>query len=446
MNTESSLLNNRLLPYLLLLCMMLVSGLVLWPGVMRVDSAAQFAQAISGQYTDAHPPMLSWVWSGLHFLYPGSGLVMVVQLSLLYASMCFMIRTFEDSYLKWFFVCIPFWPHIFGFAGFILKDIHFAFSFLLVASYLSFCTIARKEISKPAIISILILLFYGLSVKYQARFILPVLVVWLCYAQRHYIWEQAVFKRALILLGILYGSLALFHQATVTKEDHFWQYVKLFDLSAISIAQNEAIFPRYVLEHEGFAFAGIKKHFNPSRVDELINAQRFFPKAETSEQLNELQTLWWQTVLHHPGDYFAHRMRLHDYLLKTPMIKKIEDVASFQEMVPVSLSFVLAKAQHYGLIDLLSEMTSFRWYVPLLLMYFCLGCLSFRRCPYGEVLFMFSAMALLLEMVLFFFSMASDARYLYFSVCCLHMCHPFAWALLQTTFTQNSVEPSLKTC
>lgn len=71
---------------------MLVVGSAYYPGVMRLDSLVQYRQAITGHYTDWHPPVMAWLWGLLdgegagplpmlllHLLLYGAGIGLVAE-------------------------------------------------------------------------------------------------------------------------------------------------------------------------------------------------------------------------------------------------------------------------------------------------------------------------------------------------------------------------------
>jgi hypothetical protein len=71
-----------------------VAGLALslsfWPGIMVWDSGRQYAQALSGQFDDWHPPLMEWIWRLLIPLIPGPGLMLVLQLGIYGAALGFL--------------------------------------------------------------------------------------------------------------------------------------------------------------------------------------------------------------------------------------------------------------------------------------------------------------------------------------------------------------------
>jgi hypothetical protein len=129
-----------------------------WPGILSADSY-----------------FLQWV--------PGAGLMLTFHLLLFWAAIGLFSYTLFKYKIRswWWFYFIPVWPVFLCYSSMIWKDVGFSFSFLCAISILCHCHFLNK---KPTFLQsgmIVILLGYGVGVKYQATYILPVSVFWLSY-------------------------------------------------------------------------------------------------------------------------------------------------------------------------------------------------------------------------------------------------------------------------
>jgi hypothetical protein len=71
------------IPWLLAAALLCGATLAIrWPGVAMYDSVAQYAQALSGQYTDWHPPIMARLWALLIPLWPGTAPFFLAQMLL----------------------------------------------------------------------------------------------------------------------------------------------------------------------------------------------------------------------------------------------------------------------------------------------------------------------------------------------------------------------------
>jgi hypothetical protein len=65
-------------------------SLSFWPGIMVWDSGHQYAQALSGQFDDWHPPLMGWIWRLFFPLMAGPVPMLVLQLVLYGAGLGFL--------------------------------------------------------------------------------------------------------------------------------------------------------------------------------------------------------------------------------------------------------------------------------------------------------------------------------------------------------------------
>src|SRR5581483_833197 len=81
----------------------IASVLMLWPGVMSLDASSQYAVAISGEYSDHHPPLMSFLWRYLDYIYHGPAPMFIFHLSMLYMAAAIFIYIFRESKFKWWY-------------------------------------------------------------------------------------------------------------------------------------------------------------------------------------------------------------------------------------------------------------------------------------------------------------------------------------------------------
>src|SRR6185295_178370 len=77
----------------------LALSLSFWPGIMIWDSGRQYAQALSGQFDDWHPPLMEWIWRLFIPLMPGPVPMLILQLSVYGAALGLLAyRTWQDGH------------------------------------------------------------------------------------------------------------------------------------------------------------------------------------------------------------------------------------------------------------------------------------------------------------------------------------------------------------
>src|SRR4051812_50205065 len=58
------------------------SAALFWPGIALFDSVEQYRQAVTGDVTDWHPPVMARLWGALAQLWPGTAPMLLLQLCL----------------------------------------------------------------------------------------------------------------------------------------------------------------------------------------------------------------------------------------------------------------------------------------------------------------------------------------------------------------------------
>jgi hypothetical protein len=161
---------------------------VFWPGFITVDASNQYKQALCFQFSDAHPPLMACLWHYVNRVIPGTGGMYAIQIILFYSGLHYLLKTCEKlfdfkkhaTYLFFIFGA-PFLPTIFFYSLTIAKDWHFTFVFFFISSFLSFYTLCKKKLPLSKAFLLLILLTYGMAVKYQAWYCGIFLIVWIGY-------------------------------------------------------------------------------------------------------------------------------------------------------------------------------------------------------------------------------------------------------------------------
>lgn len=419
MNTQKYTLFFFLIPFF-------VALLIGWPGVMRPDSIFQLSQALNGTYADHHPPLMSIYWGALNKIWPGPGVMLVTHLGLLWgASYLFYAACGPHKINRYFFV-FPFIPPVFVHLFFILKDVGFAFSFLFalsVVAYQNYLVGIGKTIPFLLKTAGFFALIYGIGVKYQALFLAPVVVYGLLCRGSFPALKTVVISGFLIVAVPLFNG----HFSTPT---HSWQWVKLYDLTGISLRTHQNLIPIFNQNTPQFSLDAIGEKYSPNRVDALIDDTAKSPlkvgKNDTERDI--LWHTWFRAVLDHPAAYIHHRWGILKNLLMTSPFKTKDDILSCHDKIPPSLFKImdflsLAHLDYFVKVVLMPIV-----WAPILLIYFGVGLMR-RRDSAGQTVLLLTTISLMLPMILFVFSMASDVRYVYLSICCLHACHPFIWIL-----------------
>lgn len=438
-------ITQEILPYILLSLFAIGVFFSYWPGFLSPDSTTQLSQAISGNYSDHHPPMMALYWKLWLWWKVGPEPIFLTYQFLLFGSAFLLLNTLKGKSIRWIVPFIPLLPHILFYSGAIWKDVGFAYTFLFSAMLLVSANFHEKKLPFINILIIWLLLFYGTGVKYQAIFVLPIMTLWLTLTL---LKAKSLVKKISLWLGlwmsILFSCQAL-QKAVVSSvgENHSWQNVKLFDLAGMSVQLDQDLFPEFVKQAPEYAFDKMKNTYSPYRVDELIVG--WAPEAslrpgETKEHRDILWDTWFQAIKDHPMAYFAHRFAVWKMMVKRSPMKSLDDLHDI-EAVPSKIKYVLDVVGLQTL-QTIKELTYFIYYVPFLFSYFLLGLWNWKKKRrYALPLTMMTGSAIALMMALFVFSMASDLRYIYLTMTFFHFSHPLAWLILFGSKKEGQVSP-----
>lgn len=408
----------------------LIGGLhvfLMWPGILSPDSQTQYSMAIAGIYNDHHPPLMAFVWRYFNYIIPGSGMMFLLHLSLLYSAIFYLINSFNNFKFKFVFLLFSLIPQIFFYSNMIWKDVGFTFSFLFVAAYLNYVTATKQSLTWYKTIILIIILLYGSAIKFQAQFCAPILLAWLlCVLSNYQINIKNFVKLFSVLILLFYTILNSINYLLIpnVQKNHSWQNVKLYDLAAVSVAVNKNCFPNFTM-YDTFSMQELNKRFNRKTldrlsyymVDDLIFDNPILRIGNNKLERKELYVKWVKTIFKYPYIYVKHRViNMVSMLLYHPSFKYIDKIFKNYSTV-----YFLANFIAYVIMSNL---------IPAILcfMYFILGIFALRVTIWPAVsLMFFNAVGLAMLLVLFFCSMAGTPRYTYIMVCMVHASHVFAY-------------------
>jgi len=403
------------------------------------DSSAQYLQAVQGQYSDHHPPIMSFLWHYLDLIHPGSGLMFALQLTLLYVAVLILMHTSDKILLnkRWLWnlilLLLPIYPQILIYEVVILKDVQFSCSFVLAAAALAYFTVSEKQ--PPILIAALLitLMIYGAAVKYQAQYCVIVLAMWLgaLLARPCKIWLKII--TGLTIYALIFSSLTLLNNYLVPQQNknHSWQYVKLYDLAAMSIALNENLIPQSN-KTAAYTENKLKNRFTYPAIDSLVfKHEPILKLTRDTIELENLTDFWFKTVVAHPLVYLKHRTINMSYILLTRpgYEREVQDIplAFTNNFARNSIAYYFTEITIGVLFYIfMSHITV----IVLGVLYFILAIRLWRTTKYATVLLGFSATALSMVVLLFFMSMAATPRYTFMSIIMIHAAHIFAYKCL----------------
>ncbi|MDP2186631.1 MAG: hypothetical protein Q8J93_14380 [Xanthomonadales bacterium] len=306
----------RWAPWLAAAAGLVFTVLVFYPGYLSFDSADQWQQARHGVYNSLHPPLQAMLWHYLDRFWPGPGGMFTLQVMLYWAGLALLVAQLKASAALrvGLVLMLGLWPPLFGLMPHLWKDVPMA-ALLVLANALLLHDLRRPAlVTRVSVLGCLVLIC---ALRHNALLAVVPLAGWL-------VWREAALRQwrlstPLKLLVTVLLSAALQWLAglparapSVTPADSPWSVVALWDIAAVSLAENQLLFP------PGFArddvdLVLLRERFSPYSntslySDDAFRHSLFVPYSDAERA--RLRRAWLQLPFAHPAAYFAHRARL----------------------------------------------------------------------------------------------------------------------------------------
>jgi len=445
-------------PFYVLAAFFIANTTLLWPGQMSPDSHTQYSAAITGIYNDHHPPIMSALWCMLDQLYPGSGLLFLFHLILLYSAAAFFMASSSVRCAQWLALLLPLMPPISLYSSLLWKDVGFACAYLLAIALMSFCSMHSKRLAIYYLAPIILLLFYGTGVKFQAQYVLFIPLWGLSYCLTNYtVSIKTYIYTVLLSLFFAFGLKTVNTLLVPTQQkSHSWQLVKLYDLAGISMYTQKPLFPGFTMHSRSFSMDAIRMRYNHERVDDLIQPPNNpLQLASSAQERTTLLNSWYNALHRFPFLYLKHRLAVW---WRTITIKPIANLDTIDFNTYKGLSWFNSLQHHAAqsgfavktwldsllqwlslciltLLYLVRYISYLAIWLPFLLCYFVLGITYFHKSRAAVPLIMLNGTGILFLSVLFFCTMASAVRYVYIVFCMIHASHSFAYLCIRKAMT-----------
>lgn len=153
-----------------------------YPGLVTYDSIRQYEEALSGHYSDAHPPLMAAVWRVLHPLGDGALPMLILDLALYWGSFAALAIYCVRATGRWWAslgVLAGLFPFLLSFSGVIWKDVILAAAWGLSCALL---LLSRQALGRPKLFWTLwlgaaFLLLFGSAMRHNAP---PAAIVLAC--------------------------------------------------------------------------------------------------------------------------------------------------------------------------------------------------------------------------------------------------------------------------
>ncbi|MFZ3142340.1 hypothetical protein [Polaromonas sp.] len=299
---------------LLLVALFAINALMHYPGTMNNDSVSQYGEAISGRYTDWHPPVMAWLWSWLRLAGNGPGPLLLLHLTLYWLGFGLLadgLRRAQYPRLAVLMAIAGAFPPFLYINATVVKDVGLVASWLAAVGLMFWFRVQRRRIPIAWWGAIAALLAYGTLVRTNAVFAIGPLLV---YALAPPGWLRSV---RLIIAAMVVAIVAI----PVTVQANRWlfnpsathpeQSLFLFDLMGMAVYETD---PRLIEPRATLAASELRACYTPYWWDSLSPWGRCSAKVhrlngDANKITEGLALQWAKTILQHPVAYAAHRLR-----------------------------------------------------------------------------------------------------------------------------------------
>jgi len=332
---------------------------VAWPGYVSFDSAFQWHQARTGQFSEVAPPMMPALWAllmGLGFPATSGPLVLIGGLHAFgFARLALLAHAAGRGGLAWTIALLaPLSPFLVSMFPHVWTDL--VLSGALVAAF-SLC-LPRFPLGLARGIAVALLLFIASGVRHNGILAVLPLVIWWGWMAWPRVphWQRAVLIAGLIAL-LWFGKLS-FAQTLVSGRLDTWAVAPMIDLQAVSVATDRQLIPASLVG-PGMDVTQLREAFDPYWSD-LFSATKSGVINPTIEALTRLQRTElrqaWIALLTEPH-WWRHRLRLFLGLLgphSTPALSKLADnpeLRAYADNPPLERRFAGAHSAYRSLIE-----------------------------------------------------------------------------------------------
>ncbi len=317
--------------------------LAFYPGYLSFDSADQWQQARHFAFNDLHPPAFAMLWHLVDRIWPGPGGMFVLQALLYWAGLALLIAQLNASAVvrAGLVLLLGLWPPLFGLLPHLWKDVPMAGLLTLAAA------LAMADLRRPLAMRRWALLLCLLATGALRHNALPALLpfagwwLWREADLRGWHGRRAYKTLASVALTVLLGFTAQLpaRHPAVTHTNSPWSVVALWDIAAVSIAEQRLLFPPGFAKPE-LTLDELDRHFREDTNTTIYVGDKLRHSLGTPyspAQRAALARAWLLLPFDHARAYFQHRLRLSkllfgfdrnalpDYLVLSPGIVVLGD-------------------------------------------------------------------------------------------------------------------------
>jgi hypothetical protein len=285
-----------------------------YPGGMNNDSIQQYAEAVSGRYSDWHPPVMAWLWSLLRHVGDGAAPFLVLHLLLYWTGFGLLADSLRRSGFPRLAVLMALagaFPPFLYLNATVSKDVGMVSSWIAAIGLIFWYRVQDRRIGMLPAAAIAALLLYGTLVRSNAVFALGPL---LAYALAPARWLRAarLVACAAVIAVLAIPATQLLNRTLFQPQPRYAiQSLFLFDLLGVARHAGE---PRLLEPRATLTADELSSCYTPYWWDSLSPWGRCGDRVHRGNDGrvtfgDGLALQWVTTIGAHPMAYAQHRLK-----------------------------------------------------------------------------------------------------------------------------------------
>lgn len=416
-NSLSEILSSKYFPFLLCLFLMFLHFISAYPGGMSSDTFDQYSQSISGNYYSHHPPLMSMLWSVLHYIYQGPQTMLFIHLALLWGGVLLLFYANPQNKYKYLYFVIPLLSNILSQSATIWKDVAFSLGSFFIFATCVFYTYHKKPAPLLIIIGLLLLCFYIASVKFQAKYIAPILIFFIISIYLNINVVLRLIITTVISILIIFANESIINRYSINT--HSEQLRQLFDVAGVSFTiDNDDLIPQYIKDNDAlYSFEKLKKYYSCELVNPLVfHDNRIYDSTLDPANLQQMEAAYIQAYSKHPIIFLKNRAKIFNVLMnrgKECEYAFIAENDAQQNNFPLQQNYFKQLVTKY--LKLYPNIMAINLVSFILIFVYLTHIIAHRRSRATEITILnyVVVLSLTFSLVIFFATMAADYRYYY---------------------------------
>ncbi len=296
--------------------------LAYFPGCVSHDTLQQYEQAITGNYSDWHPPIMAFLWRSLMFLWPNPGVLLIFHNVCYWSLWCFLSLSFgTKGRAKLGVFLLGLLPPLWSQLHVLWKDTELSIALFGCFLLVTWIKLNRDLFSKWIMwgTGFLALAFFCYSTWVRANAVLalfPVAFFVFFEKGKRYSIVKAFFGSLFLTLLVYQMGSIVNYDWLKAKKNHISQLIQIHDIAGVYYRTGNAeLLPNYWFRLDpGTTPQAIHDHYNPQSVDTLAWSG-FVPITDDPVCLGELKGDWIKSIRFSPGAYLRHRWSCFELIL-----------------------------------------------------------------------------------------------------------------------------------